>query len=63
MWYLFYFITIILFFQANLKPFIGKDKAVDIFPLVTLETLDTILKCAFSYNGNIQTEGYAYVTK
>jgi hypothetical protein len=44
-------------FQNNLKPFIGNDKSVDVFPLVTLETLDTILKCAFSYQGNIQTEG------
>lgn len=44
-------------FLNNLKPFAGNDKSVDIFPLVTLETLDTILKCAFSYEGNIQTEG------
>ncbi|XP_063448040.1 cytochrome P450 4F2-like [Mytilus trossulus] len=44
-------------FLNNLKEFAATSKPVDIFPLVSLETLDTILRCAFSYEGKIQTEG------
>ncbi|CAC5419323.1 CYP4B1 [Mytilus coruscus] len=44
-------------FLDNLKGFAQTSKPVDIFPLVSLETLDTILRCAFSYEGNIQTKG------
>ncbi|XP_052073285.1 cytochrome P450 4F2-like [Mytilus californianus] len=44
-------------FLDNLNEFAETSRPVDIFPLVSLETLDTILRCAFSYQGNIQTEG------
>ncbi|CAG2211063.1 CYP4B1 [Mytilus edulis] len=44
-------------FLNNLKEFAATNKPVDVFPLVSLETLDTILRCAFSYEGKIQTEG------
>ncbi|XP_071180025.1 cytochrome P450 4A25-like [Mytilus edulis] len=44
-------------FLNNLKEFAVTNKPVDVLPLVSLETLDTILRCAFSYEGKIQTEG------
>ena len=36
----------------------NSEKVVEIYDLVTLATLDTMLRCAFSYNGDIQTKRY-----
>ena len=44
-------------FLEKLKGYADKDESVDIFPHVALATLDTILRCAFSYQGRIQEQG------
>ena len=33
------------------------NKSVEVYNLVGLATLDTMLRCAFSYNDGIQTKG------
>lgn len=44
-------------FLDQVKLSAESGEAVDIFPYVALTTLDTILRCAFSYEGNIQGQG------
>ncbi|XP_052074163.1 ultra-long-chain fatty acid omega-hydroxylase-like [Mytilus californianus] len=44
-------------FLEKLKYYAKSGEAVDIFPRVALATLDTILRCAFSYEGNLQDQG------
>lgn len=44
-------------FLNKLQRYADNKEAVDIFPHVALATLDTILRCAFSYEGNIQEQG------
>ncbi|KAK3083737.1 hypothetical protein FSP39_002342 [Pinctada imbricata] len=45
-------------FLNKIKMNQDKEKTVEMYDLVTLATLDTMLRCAFSYNGGIQTERY-----
>ena len=40
-----------------MKCYADSGESVDIFPHVALATLDTILKCAFSYQERIQEQG------
>ncbi|CAC5386836.1 CYP4B1 [Mytilus coruscus] len=44
-------------FLEKLKYYAKSGEAVDIFPRVALATLDTILRCAFSYEGKLQDQG------
>ncbi|XP_076107742.1 cytochrome P450 4A6-like isoform X3 [Mytilus galloprovincialis] len=44
-------------FLEKLKVHAKSGEPVDIFPRVALATLDTILRCAFSYQENIQDQG------
>ncbi|XP_052075393.1 cytochrome P450 4F4-like [Mytilus californianus] len=44
-------------FLEKLKVYAKSGEAIDIFPRVALATLETILRCAFSYRGNIQDQG------
>ena len=41
---------------------LGEDgkQSVPIYSYVSLMTLDIILRCAFSYEGDIQAQGYVY---
>lgn len=41
---------------------IEKDKNIEMFNVVTLMTLDSLLKCAFSYNSNCQESTSDYVS-
>nr|XP_033772205.1 cytochrome P450 4B1-like [Geotrypetes seraphini] len=44
------------------EKFANKDKSVELFQYVSLMTLDSILKCAFSCNSNCQNEsGSSYI--
>ncbi|XP_052073594.1 cytochrome P450 4A10-like [Mytilus californianus] len=44
-------------FLEKLKVNAKSGEAIDIFPRVAFASLDTILRCAFSYQGNIQDQG------
>ena len=37
------------------------DNFIDVFKPVSLMTLDSLLKCSFSYNSNCQTEEYVWL--
>lgn len=47
--------------QDKLEDVSKKGQPVDIFPYVCRETLDAMLKCSLSYEGNMQeVEEYVY---
>lgn len=43
--------------QDKWERYANTDKSFELFEHVSLMTLDSILKCAFSYDSNCQTEG------
>lgn len=45
------------FIQGKLQKSSNAGKIVEISSLVTLATLDTMLRCALSYKGHIQEKG------
>ncbi|PIO15254.1 hypothetical protein AB205_0143080 [Aquarana catesbeiana] len=42
--------------QDKWDPLCNKEESVELFQYVSLMTLDSIMKCAFSYNSNCQTD-------
>lgn len=36
----------------------GQDSSIEIFQHISLMTLDTVMKCAFSHNGSVQVDGW-----
>nr|XP_004672219.2 cytochrome P450 4A14-like isoform X3 [Jaculus jaculus] len=41
----------------KLEQFVDQDSSVEILQYVSLMTLETIMKCAFSHHGNVQLDG------
>lgn len=47
-----------VFIQGKLQKSCSAGEVVEISSIVTLATLDTMLRCALSYKGHIQEKGW-----
>lgn len=57
------YICFLIFFKDKWERYANSKETLELFEHVSLMTLDSILKCAFSCNSNCQTEGWETLTK